>query len=497
MNRPSTAPIFFVLGLGAALYVLGCGRSDQSERKSVASTLPSGAVELPIQAPRKFSPSARVAKKNHDDPEYSAEWNRFTSLDEYGLFGRTNATWDTHARAALSAYVQVRLVPAGSSQTPGIVAEIKRESAAAVEAGCDDPLIAYFYGRYFLTAQDGMTDAILAERLEKTAQAMEGTRYSPIRKMYANMRAAQSLAATLTNNTDELVNLRRAAIHHVNESLQDTMMPPREAADIARQVWGICGNARILRNEFASRVLPTLEKLWSDRAFTSLLKGQIYLDKAWQARGGDYADKVTEKGWEGFRENLEISEKGFRRAWKLDPKDPAIAEGMLAICQGKSLPREEMELWFKRAMDIDSANYTAAQAKATYLDPVWHGTPEELLEFGHQCVDSLQWKGRVPLILMEAHEQLSRRLPEDEQRAYLKNPDVWKDVQLSYERFFELNPEERGLRPNYAWAAYHCGQYAAFLDQVSRFDGTNFNFFGGREKFEEMLATARAAPRGR
>jgi hypothetical protein len=72
---------------------------------------------------------------------------------------------------------------------------------------------------------------------------------------------------------------------------------------------------------------------------------------------------------------------------------------------------------------------------------------------------------------------------------------VWSDVKTSYEKFFALNPDAAGWRHDYAKDAYDCGQYPVFLEQTRLFAyGTNYAFFGGREKFQEMLQTAAAAP---
>ncbi|MDB6129624.1 MAG: hypothetical protein JWM04_731, partial [Verrucomicrobiales bacterium] len=73
---------------------------------------------------------------------------------------------------------------------------------------------------------------------------------------------------------------------------------------------------------------------------------------------------------------------------------------------------------------------------------------------------------------------------------YWKKPGVWDDLHASFERFFELNPEAAGARHNYARAAYQCGKYDAFLEQVALFPNTNFVYFGGKDQFDNMVKTA-------
>ena len=93
-----------------------------------------------------------------------------------------------------------------------------------------------------------------------------------------------------------------------------------------------------------------------------------------QARGTGFANTVTEAGWEGHKKHLGIAEEALRASWDADPTDPEVATEMIRVCLGRSLPRDEMELWFKRAMEADGDYRNACAAKFQYLLPKWHGT---------------------------------------------------------------------------------------------------------------------------
>jgi hypothetical protein len=54
----------------------------------------------------------------------------------------------------------------------------------------------------------------------------------------------------------------------------------------------------------------------------------------------------------------------------------------MAIGEGN---RDEMEKWFWRAMDADNDNLDACNKKLLWLEPKWHGSPEEMLEFARTC----------------------------------------------------------------------------------------------------------------
>ena len=76
---------------------------------------------------------------------------------------------------------------------------------------------------------------------------------------------------------------------------------------------------------------------------------------------------------------------------------------------------------------------------------------------------------------------------------YWHRPQVWGDVHSAYEKDFQLNPNADEWHHNYVRDAYLCGRYAEFLQQVKLFGGyANCAFFGGEQKFTEMLANAAA-----
>jgi len=502
MKSSSVGSALGVVGATICLFAAGCGKqpkneaaSDSARRPGLASRHAHSESQFTFQAPRLFVPSANVAGKDHNDLDYLREWNRFTSVDDYKLTGRTNANWDAKALAALETYAVLRSLPDNSNsdrQRELITEEFRGLVSAALAAGCDDPLVKYLHARLVLSEAKGMTDALMAKSYMDVADALETMPYAPIRKTYVNLRAAQALKASVTNTPPRLMQLRRATVHHLNEALHDQMMPPREAAEVCRQVWNAFELNQSIRGDIEVQLVPTLEKLWPDHGFAHLLKGELLIKKAWDSRGSGYAPTVTEEGWKGFKASLDLAEKELRKAWDLDPKDTMIPISMITICMGQGYPREEMEHWFKRAMEIDPACHSAAYVKATYLEPKWHGGEEDLLEFGRECVTSTKWKGNVPLILAEAHERLVFYEEKDQRASYWLKPGVWEDMRRSYERYFELNPTDISYRHNYAKAAYNCGQPQVFLDQLTRFDGTNYVYFGGREKFDAMIRTAQA-----
>ncbi len=203
------------------------------------------------------------------------------------------------------------------------------------------------------------------------------------------------------------------------------------------------------------------------------------------------ADKVPPEAWTNFFDKLAVAEEAYRKAWSLNPKDVRIPIEMIEMCVSQQKKRPEMELWFERAMALDTNNYDACMKKLRYLSPQWYGSPKDMVEFGRQCCASTNWGGRVPLTLVEAHYSLAGSRHGG---TYWRSPGVWPDVKASYEKFFELNPEATGYRSYYAYYAFVCGQWREFLDQIKiarNKDDLEFSLFGGEDELNKLLDEAK------
>src|SRR5437763_636781 len=149
-----------------------------------------------------------------------------------------------------------------------------------------------------------------------------------------------------------------------------------------------------------------------------------------------------------------------------------------------------MEQWFKRGNDLNPDYYDIFYAKLYYLEPKWYGSPEDMLEFGRECVASKKWGEHVPLILRDAHEALAKYVAAPDREKYWKQPEVWADLKSAFEKFFKLNPEETGWRHNYAQYAYRAEDWGVLNHQLPLLGYTNFEFFGGQQVFEKMVRAA-------
>lgn len=422
--------------------------------------------------------------------EAQLKYNLETTVEAYQKGGKKNAVWDAEAIKILTAFARLRSLKSGASSND--LNTIRVLLPEIMAKGCSDPLLKYLDLRYGTASTASVSNAVPAYRENMTALCRSD--YPDIRKFYVTLRAAQVLNEADTTQK-EVHDWRRDSARFLAAVLADPLLPEREATQACIYLLDATVNNPADRWNSYEIISSALTNRWTKSSFSHLVRGETFIKRAWEARGNGLSGSVTEIGWKLFGERLVVAAEALETAWKLNPKDLRVCQDMMTVELGQGRGRERMELWFQRGMELQPANYTMCQDKLIYLEPKWYGSAEEMIKFGRECVQSEVWKGNVPLILQHAHVVLSRYAERDlgPQRApeYWKNPGVWDDVRASFEKFFLLNPGDVSWRHNYADLCYRCGQFAEFNRQIKMFSGgTNYQFFGGQKKFEEMVQTA-------
>lgn len=419
------------------------------------------------------------------------DWNLKTLVAAYQQSGNNDAAWDGPAKLALTEFARSRSGLLDANEPSWEI--ISTNVAAAVHSGCDDPMVNYLFIKYAMDRTN--SPKTFADAFCKTADDMQDSTYPKIRQFYASLRAAEQLKEAASGNRHyppEVNQYRRQAITNLASALADKTMPVGEVDDACHEMFRIVQVNKKQYEDCYNLIEGSLFKNWPDESAVWLIKGEVHIEKAWFARGGDYADKVTDEGWKLFGENLDTAEKSLERAWKLNPKDPRIAVMMMRVELGQGQGRKRMELWFHRAMDLNPNDYDACNWKLSYLEPKWYGSRDDMLAFGRECATSTNWGGAVPLILASAHWQYSAYLKDAEEKSnYWKLPDVWPDIKSSYDRFFELNPDAIGYYHNYAWYAYHAEQWDALNEIIPKLGPINYSYFGGKDEFDKMVELAK------
>ncbi len=427
------------------------------------------------------------ASVKEKDREYRLKWNLETLVGDYDKHGHHNPKWDESARAALHLFAELRNPPNGSRVD--LETRLKAALRLATTNGCDDALVLYLSARYLWSDKEHDPKEH-AEAYRSAAVALSRGDYTSIRKFYGCLRAAEALKPT-NATPSEVHTWRNGASYYLTNALTDKTMPPVEVYQACSELLTAVQNNGQQMERFYRSFEPIIFANWPSEPSLYLLKGTFYRDYAWQGRGTDWARNVKPEQWALFEERLAIAEQALNKAWEMNPKDERIATAMINVELGQGRGRERMEQWFNRAMDLNTNCYEACATKRYYLEPKWHGSPDDMLEFAHECVNSKKWGGRVPLILLDAHVALEVYLTEAERKVYWKQPEVWQDINAAFEKFFALNPKQDRWRHTWALYAYRAEQWDTLNRQLPLLGKVSYGFFGGKDEFDRMVNLAR------
>ena len=411
-------------------------------------------------------------------------WNSNSLAGAYATHGHKNTRWNDAAYATLEAFARVRSVD-GAARAPftkAVITQVQR----AISEGCDDPMIRYLYVRN--VELTNRTPEQKNDYYRHVAADMKASSYPAIRKFYATLRMANELDRVSKKTPPEVRLLWQDAQNALIESLHDTNMPPEEVGDACF--------ALMETRDFQYDPFRAFEVIaftnWPALPMLHYLRAEALIRNAWNARGGGYANTVSDDQWKAFYERLEVAAESIESSVRLFPNDGRFPTKMITVEMGRGRNRPGMEKWFKQAMRVNTNNYDACLAKLLYLEPKWYGSSKDLVEFGRQCVASTQWGGDVPIILVDAHCQVAGYLPPEKQEAYWKQKEVWMDIKSAYEKALLLNPDQNHLHVHLARYAHRAEQWEELNRQIGLFKDPDPYIVGGPEPFEKMLKDAKA-----
>jgi hypothetical protein len=456
-------------------------------------------LALAITACKKNDPSAEIINTSYspEAKQTRLEWDLKTLVDPYKHAGFTNPSWDLYATQALTEFARVRANVLNTNEAWGEI--IATNTTLAMEAGCNDPMVRYLYLKFGMSETNSKDEFVNAYC--QVASDMQRTSYPDIRKFYAAQRAIDQLYYAYGYGADvqaahPLFSQMQALIGPpLLGALNDPTMPDEEAYEACDAALASIVGQGIADYAAYTQAYNCLEPIyarnWSNSYTYFLLEGQADVQLAWAARGPGFSDTVTAEGWKLFADRMALAEKALTIAWQMYPHDSRIADHMLEVELGQGKGRDRMELWFDRAMALNPCDYIACSQKLNYLTPKWYGSADEMIEFGRKCAANPDWGANVPLILLDAHSFLAQWPGGTNQPEYWKQPSVWPDLKMAFNRYFQVNPNDTSRFGQYASYAYQCGQWRDFLNMVPKLEPNDYNYFGGKAALDKMIEVAK------
>lgn len=112
---------------------------------------------------------------------------------------------------------------------------------------------------------------------------------------------------------------------------------------------------------------------------------RAYIEWAWNARGGGWANTVTPEGWKLFEERIKKAHETLDEAEKLKEKCPQWAAEMQTVALAEGWGTDAYEALYQRAVKAEPTYCTYYFKKAYYLLPRWHGGDGEWEEYANEA----------------------------------------------------------------------------------------------------------------
>ncbi len=200
------------------------------------------------------------------------------------MAGHTDSKWDSFATSALTEFARVRANVCDENEPTGII--IATNASAAVDAGCDDPLVNYLFIR-FAFPQTNSPQAF-SEAFCKVALDLQRSSYPSVRKFYAAAAAVDQLFFTYGTNTAAQSithEVRPLLRENLTPAFEDKTMPAGEAYDLAKRAMYLVSGDRHNYEQSYHFIEPLIFNNWPDDSLSWLFKGDAYIQMAWMARG--------------------------------------------------------------------------------------------------------------------------------------------------------------------------------------------------------------------
>lgn len=327
----------------------------------------------------------------------------------------------------------------------GAMADIRAQTPPLIDKGCAYPALRWMYAMHL--EKQNRKDEALKLMAGLNAEATTNAAWpSPLRAL-----AAYGVMRMASNETSEA---------HLIDALFTTLTDGSFKTNETRVAWDffeVCGMQK--NPQLLARLLEA-DGTRIDPWFALMMRGQRAYDQAWEARGGGYADTVTEEGWAGFRDAMKEAHGLLTRAWELHPEFPDAAVLMIDCVRGD---RSACRKWFDRAV---AAQLDALPAYSSYrftLRPRWGGSLREMEAFAEECLNTRRFDTKVPLQYVSCLFNMADEAKDDWQALFQK-PGVYDNCKMILESDLARTFGTNSVGNNYyntalAYTAYAAGDY--------------------------------------
>ncbi len=381
------------------LVALLAGLAGLAVVRALRPAPPRWIAATPAPAPEKLRypaiPTPPGATLERVDDALLEAWARRNLLEAYERTGR-HGPWDAVAREYVTGELPVVMGRRAGSPAPARL-ELGRRALAQ---GCRDPLVEFLVGRHLWAERLDPGESIAL--LRRAVAGFRQIRYprGAARLAASTLREAWESARSEADWGREAEALELAWFR---EALVDGSYAEGESVVLVWQATrgdGDCFKRHGEKLVAALQRAPRVEE-WARLYFSA----RGHRDRAWQARGEDFADRVPESAWPLFRAESALAHQDLVRSWTLRPDRPEAAALLIVVSRDAQAEGETARLWFERAVSARFDYRPAYDQLFGSLYPQWGGSAEEMMGLGLAAADTRRYDTKVPGFLLSALEQ--------------------------------------------------------------------------------------------
>jgi hypothetical protein len=305
--------------------------------------------------------------------------------------------------------------------------------------------------------------------LEIAYSGREGSRQRP----YPWFCTVVSLASTLHRNHDaaRIAELDALALGLLRRAVEEGSLPASDDEILADNL--VVGWGEHFFKRQADGVLSLFAEAGPEwRWLRQTLLGESHINRAWAARGSGFANTVSEQGWRGFAEELDLAAPPLEIAWAMHPERPLPAARLITVAMGRSRPAD-LRAWLDRAIAGQSDHRSAWSAFRWALRPRWFGSHEAMIGLADSALATERFDTEVPRQLWFVLHDLAEdeKLPPGQ--TVFGRPELWPRLERMFEGYLAADlpaPLAARWRTDYAVAAYVTGRHALARTQLEAID---------------------------
>ena len=375
------------------------------------------------------------------------------TLAEYDRLNAKDAPWFAEGREATRLFAFVSLN--GDTYGEGWAFNAEIGAKIAHRKGCRDPLILAicdtygFRGRHSIYLQ-GAYDHLAH------VDAMLASNYPEELKLEAISVGLHDIAYSSTHKIkgDDMTPFAARLAEYLEKGLQTFAAFLKTSPPPSLVYWKINTLLDSIDDSYESlaKAESSMDKILeaanAPGAVRAYAKGTAQISLAWAARGSGWAKTVTDDGWKKMAQHLKNADGIIDAASDAYPDVAYLPNLMITVELGQGTGQYRMNQWFERAVKIDPDYQRPYCSKIYYLQPKWHGSPQEVLDFAKTCIATGRWESGIPLAGLGGLSDLAESNEE-----FYKEPVLWDLVNKTYQEWLKRYPDSVLQRTKYfQWA---------------------------------------------